>query len=127
MLNAILSVAAGGALGSLARYGTNLGAGKLLGLDFPYGTLIVNIVGSFVIGLLVAIFAHFWQPSESVKLFLVSGFLGGFTTFSSFSLDAVTLLERQDYAAAAFYVMGSVVLSVSALFAAMVLVRGFTT
>jgi CrcB protein len=127
MLNAILSVAAGGALGSLARYGVNISAGKLLGMDFPYGTFIVNVAGSFIIGLLIAIFAHFWQPPESVKLFLVTGFLGGFTTFSSFSLDAVTLLERQDYITAGLYIGGSVLLSICALFAAMALVRGFSS
>jgi fluoride exporter len=124
-MNAILSVAAGGALGSVARYGVNIAAGRLLGPGFPYGTLIVNIVGSFLIGLLVAVFAHLWQTSEAVKLFLVTGILGGFTTFSTFSLDAATLLQRHDYIGAAAYLGASVVLGIGALFAAMIIVRSF--
>lgn len=124
MLSTIVSIAAGGALGALARHGVNVGAAKSFGLDFPYGTMIVNVVGSFVMGIMIAVFAHLWQPPQSVKLFLLTGFLGGFTTFSSFSLDVVTLFERQDTLIAALYLIGSVVLSITALFAALALARG---
>lgn len=122
-LNAILAIALGGACGALARHGVNLGAARFWGLDFPYGTLTVNIAGSFLIGALVSLMAHLWQPSEAVKLFAVTGFLGAFTTFSTFSLDVVTLWERQDYWGAGLYLGGSVVLSIAALLAGMALVR----
>lgn len=127
MIGAIASIAAGGALGSVARYGVNVAAGRALGAGFPYGTMIVNILGAFLIGGLVAAFAHFWQPPENARLFVVTGFLGGFTTFSAFSLDFAALWERHDYLAGALYVGGSVVLSVAALFAAMALVRGLAS
>lgn len=123
MISTIGSIAAGGALGALARHGVNVGAVKMLGLGFPYGTMIVNIVGSMMIGGLITIFAQVWQPPESVKLFLITGFLGGFTTFSAFSLDAISLLERQAYSAAILYIIGSVVLSLLAVFAAMIAMR----
>lgn len=127
MVSAIASIAAGGALGSVARYGVNVAAGKVLGLGFPYGTMIVNIAGSFLIGAIIAVFAHFWQPPENVKLFIVTGFLGGFTTFSTFSLDFSALWERHDYLAGALYIGGSIILSIAALFAAMALVRGLVS
>jgi CrcB protein len=127
MLNAILSIAVGGAAGSVARYGVNVASGKMFGMDFPYGTLIVNVVGSFVIGALIAIFAQIWQPSENIRLFLVTGFLGGFTTFSSFSLDFANLWQRGDYVASAAYLSASIVLSIVALFAAMALVKEFAS
>jgi len=123
MLNASLAIALGGAIGSVLRHGVNVASAKMLGTDFPYGTLTVNLVGSFVMGLLFAVFAHVWQPPQGLRLFLVTGVLGGFTTFSSFSLDAVTLLERQDYLAAGLYILTSVALSLVALFAAMIVVR----
>lgn len=127
MIGAIASIAAGGALGSVARHGVNVAAGKALGLGFPYGTMIVNIGGSFVIGALIAIFAHVWQPTENARLFIVTGFLGGFTTFSTFSLDFAALWERQDYLGGALYLGGSVIVSIAALFAAMALVRGLVS
>lgn len=127
MIGAIASIAAGGALGSVARYGVNVASGKLFGLGFPYGTMIVNIAGSFLIGAIIAAFAHIWQPPENMKLFIVTGFLGGFTTFSTFSLDFAALWERQDYLSGALYLGGSVVLSIAALFAAMALVRGLVS
>ena len=123
----MIAVALGGALGAMGRYGVNLGAVKVLGHGFPYGTLIANVVGSFLMGVLISVMAHSWQAPDSVRLFLVTGFLGAFTTFSTFSLDVVTLWERQDYAQTALYLGGSVVLSIASLMLAMILVRAFVS
>ncbi len=123
MINASLAVALGGAIGAVLRHGVNVGTARWLGTGFPYGTLCVNIAGSFMIGLLIALFAHIWQPPQTVRLFLVTGILGGFTTFSTFSLDTVVLLQRQDYMMAGLYMAVSVVLSVLALFGGLALVR----
>ncbi len=120
---AVLSIAAGGALGAVARHFTNVGAAAVFGAAFPWGTVIVNIAGSFIMGLLVGLFAHMWQAPQALKLFLTVGFLGGFTTFSSFSLDAVTLYERGEALLSAGYIIGSVVLSVAALFGGLWMAR----
>lgn len=126
MINAILAVASGGALGAVMRYGVNVGAVKVLGHGFPYATLIVNITGSFAMGILIALFAKYGHANEAVRLFLVTGFLGAFTTFSTFSLDFVSLLERHAYLHSALYLSGSVILSILGLFLAMALVKGIT-
>ncbi len=120
---AILWVAAGGALGSVARYLAMIAAGQWIGTGFPWGTLFVNIVGSFIMGALAELGALVWQPGQDLKVFLTVGILGGFTTFSTFSLDVAVLVERHDWTIAALYAMASVSLSVAALFAAMALVR----
>lgn len=122
-LTALLWVATGGALGSSARYLSMVLLGQWLGGSFPWGTLFVNIVGSFVMGVLAELGALAWQPSQDVKLFLMTGILGGFTTFSTFSLDVALLVERHDWTVAGLYVTMSVLASVGALFAAMALVR----
>ena len=124
MLNYIL-VALGGAVGSMVRYGTGLAATRLIGPGFPWGTLIVNVAGSFVIGVFVEMIARRFNASEPARLLLVTGFLGGFTTFSSFSLDAASLMERGAPGLAAVYVIGSVVVSLAAVFAGLAAVRGF--
>jgi CrcB protein len=125
-MKTILAIALGGGLGSVLRYGVNAGAVKMFGLNFPWGTLIVNIAGSFLIGLMTAIFAGYWQPSPEMRLFLVTGFLGGFTTFSAFSLDFATLWQAGDFSQALGYMLLSVILSISALFFALYLVRTLT-
>lgn len=122
-LTALLWVATGGALGSVTRYLSMVLLGQWLGSSFPWGTLFVNIVGSFVMGVLAELGALAWQPSQDIKLFLMTGILGGFTTFSTFSLDVALLVERHDWAVAGLYVAVSVLASVGALFAAMALVR----
>lgn len=122
MLNFLL-VALGGAAGSMLRYATGLGATRLFGPGFPWGTLIVNVVGSFVIGVFVETIARRFGASEPVRLLLVTGFLGGFTTFSSFSFDAAALLERGQGGLALAYVAGSVLLSLGAVFAGLLLTR----
>jgi CrcB protein len=119
----IIAVAFGGALGSVTRYLVGIGSGKLLGVDFPWGTLIINVTGSFLIGLFVGMFATRWDLPQAVRVFLTVGICGGYTTFSTFSLDAFYLMERGEAVAAAVYMIGSVVLSVGALIAAMLLVR----
>ncbi len=125
-MKTILAIALGGALGSVLRYGVNVGAVKALGLNFPWGTLIVNVAGSFMIGLMAAVFAGHWQPSPEIRLFLVTGFLGGFTTFSAFSLDFATLWQAGDFPQALGYALVSVILSIGALFFALYLVRTLT-
>jgi len=109
MMNLLL-VAAGGAIGAVARYGVGLGAARWLGLAFPWGTLAVNIVGGLAMGLLAA---RTGPDQEALRLALGVGVLGGFTTFSAFSLETVKLMEHQP-GLAALYVIASVVLSVGA-------------
>jgi CrcB protein len=119
----ILWVAAGGALGSAARYLVNVAAGRLLGPEFPWGTLTVNIAGSFVMGLMIALMAMKMQVSQEVRAFITTGILGGFTTFSAFSLDFAVLVERREAGLAALYVIASVALSLAAIFAGLKLGR----
>nr|WP_245710864.1 fluoride efflux transporter CrcB [Citreimonas salinaria] len=116
-----MQVALGGALGASARYLTGIAALRLLGAGFPWGTLIVNVAGSFAMGALVVVLM---QSDSRLGPFLITGVLGGFTTFSAFSLDAVALFERGQAGLAAGYVAASVVLSLGALFAGLVLFRG---
>ena len=122
-LQLILAVAAGGALGSVARYLAGIGATKLFGLAFPWGTLIINIAGSFLIGAFVEMFALKLDLPQEARVFLTVGICGGFTTFSTFSLDAYVLMERGDWGPAAAYMVASVVLSIAALMGALHLVR----
>jgi len=119
----ILAVAAGGSLGSVARYLVAIGFGKLLGPKFPWGTLVINVTGSLLIGLFVGLFAVRWSLPQAVRIFLVVGICGGYTTFSTFSLDSFYLIERGEVAAAAAYMIASVVLSVGAVIAGIQIVR----
>jgi len=122
-LQLILAVALGGAIGSVARFLVGIGSTKLFGLAFPWGTLIINIVGSFLIGAFAESFALRWDAPQSVRVFLTVGICGGFTTFSTFSLDAYLLMERGELWPAAAYMIGSVVLSIGALLAGLHLMR----
>jgi CrcB protein len=119
----ILAVAIGGAIGSVTRYLVGIGSGKLFGVGFPWGTLIINVTGSFLIGAFVGLFATKWDLPQVARVFLTVGISGGYTTFSTFSLDAWYLIERGQTAASAAYMIGSVVLSVAALVAALHLIR----
>lgn len=121
----VLLVASGGAFGSVCRYLVGVGAGRAFGSDFPFGTMIVNIAGSFVMGLFIELLALKFDGSDSLRLFVAVGILGGFTTLSSFSLDTIVLFERGAVAAAAGYVGGSIILSLAALVAGLHLVRAF--
>lgn len=118
-----LVVAAGGAVGASGRHAVNLVMLRLLGGGFPYGTLTANVVGSFLMGALIESLALRFSAPQEVRLFLATGLLGGFTTFSAFSLDAVNLWERGSQGAAALYVGLSVVVSLAALFAGLSVVR----
>ena len=116
-MTAYLSIALGGALGSMARYATGIYVGRWLGTAFPWGTLFINIIGSFLIGAFAESFALRWDAGPSMRVFLVVGICGGYTTFSTFSLDVVTLINRGALLAAAAYIVASVVLGVAALYA----------
>lgn len=121
-----LYVAIGGALGSVARYALTHWAGERFATGFPLGTLTVNVIGSFLMGVLIGLLARFLPENQSeIRLFVAVGILGGFTTFSAFSLDVVTLLERGETASALLYALVSVTLSVAGLFAGLLLLRAF--
>ena len=122
-LQFILAVAAGGAFGAVGRYLAGIGAGKLFGSEFPWGTLIINVTGSFLIGLFAGLFATRWDLSQPARIFLTVGVCGGYTTFSTFSLDSFYLMERGELFAAGAYVAASVILSIGALIAAIHLGR----
>ena len=119
-------VALGGALGASCRHLANIGALRLFGPSFPVGTLAVNVVGGLLMGLLAGFLAlRYSDGGQGIRLFLGTGILGGFTTFSAFSLDAVLLWERGQPAGALVYILGSVVLSIAALLAGLSLAKGF--
>lgn len=124
MFSTIGMIGIGGALGAITRYGINTGATQLLGQGFPYGTMIVNILGSFLMGILVIKFTQMSNISQDLKLLCTTGFLGAFTTFSAFSLDVITLWERGEMLHALFYVLASVIFSILALAAAFYLMKG---
>lgn len=114
----------GAGIGGMARHGINLAAFRLLGAGgFPAGTLLINVAGSFLMGLVIEIFAQESGLSPSLRLFLTTGILGGFTTFSAFSAETVFLIESGQTGYAALYVLLSVLLSVGALFLALMLMR----
>ncbi len=119
----LLLASAGGALGAGARHLVNLGMGRLLGTAFPWGTLTVNILGSFLMGVLIELLVLRFGGSPAMRTLLGTGFLGGFTTFSAFSLDVFVLLDRKETGLAALYVGGSVVVGFAALYAGIMLVR----
>ena len=112
----------GGGIGAALRHGVNLAAARL-GLAFPIGTLAVNVAGSFLMGVLVAYFALRSGIDQHVRLLLTTGLLGGFTTFSAFSLDAALMWEKGAIGQLALYAGGSVLLSVAGLFAGVATVR----
>lgn len=122
MLYLIVFIGAG--IGGALRHGVNVGAARLFGYGFPFGTLIVNVVGSFAMGVLAGYFAFRPGINQHMRLFLTTGILGGFTTFSAFSLDTALLIERHAFGMAAGYVVGSVAASASALFFGLALFRG---
>jgi fluoride exporter len=124
-MRSFLLVFLGAGIGGSLRHAVNLGCARFCGVAFPWGTLTVNVLGSFIMGALVGWLAfkagEGW--SQPLRLFLATGILGGFTTFSAFSLDAVLIWERGDAGAAAAYVAASVLLSVGGLIAGLALVR----
>lgn len=121
-----LAVAAGGAVGAVARNGVSRAAMHLLGPNFPWGTLTVNILGSFAMGLFIVWLSHREPASPALRAFLTVGLLGAFTTFSTFSLDVVTLYRDRTLMIAGAYILASVILSVGGLFAGLALGRQLT-
>ena len=124
-MNPYLLVAVGGALGSMARYGTGVLVGKAWTAAFPLATMLINIAGSLAMGLFIGWLvrtAPSWQ--EDVRLFVAVGIFGGFTTFSSFSLDTISMLERGEVGPALLYVLASVIIGIGALYGGLVVMRG---
>ena len=123
MINTLI-VILGAGLGGGARHGVNVAVARLLpGLGFPLATLVINVLGSFLMGVLAEGFALRGAASHPARLFLTTGILGGFTTFSTFSLDAISLYERGETAMAALYVLASVATGLVGLLAGLALVR----
>lgn len=122
MLPILLQVALGGAIGASLRYLTNVGAMRVMGAGFPWGTMTVNVVGSFLMGIIVLYLAQ--KGGTRFAPFLMTGLLGGYTTFSAFSLDTLTIFERGQAGLAALYVAASVALSLAAIAVAFFLMRG---
>ncbi len=116
----------GGGLGATLRHLVNVVSGRLFGTAFPYHTFFINITGSIVMGLVAGYFAFRAGAAQPWRLFLMTGILGGYTTFSAFSLDTALLYERGEIGLAAFYVVGSVVFSIAGLFAGLALMRHLT-
>src|SRR5262245_52693813 len=122
---AFLVVFIGGGLGSILRHALNQLSSSFLGPDFPYGTLSVNIIGSLAMGLIAGWFALRGGGGQTLLLFLTTGILGGFTTFSAFSLDAALLWERGQAARALLYALGSVIPAIAAVFFGLVVMRAW--
>jgi fluoride exporter len=120
-----LIVFLGGGLGAALRHGVNLTSAWLLGTAFPYHTMFENVSGSFVMGVLAGYFAFRGSVPQHWQLFLTTGILGGYTTFSAFSLDTALLYERSELGLAAVYVLGSVALSIGGLFAGLAFARHY--
>jgi CrcB protein len=116
----------GGGLGASLRHTVNMACARAFGTSFPWGTFVINITGSIVMGLIAGYLTFKGGASQHWRLFLMTGVLGGYTTFSAFSLDTALLYERGETGLALFYVLGSVVLAVAGLFAGLALVRHLT-
>ena len=121
-----LIVFVGGGIGAALRHGFNLAFARLFGTAFPHATVFENVSGSVVMGVLVAWFAFRGGIPQHGQLFLTTGILGGYTTFSTFSLDVAVLYERGEIGLAALYVLLSVALSIGGLFGGLAFVRGLT-
>ena len=124
---AVIAIFLGAGLGGVIRYGISMAGLRLVGADFPWATFVINVTGSFIMGMVAAWFVLRGADSgpPEWRLFLTTGVLGGYTTFSTFSLDAIYLWERGAHLGAAIYVLGSVGISLAALFAGLALVRTF--
>ncbi|WP_348271077.1 fluoride efflux transporter CrcB [Aureimonas sp. Leaf454] len=123
MMRQLLIVALGGAFGSALRHLVNLGAVRVFGPSFPVGTLAVNVLGSFAMGIVVEVLARRFGGSPELRLLLATGVLGGFTTFSSLTLDVATLSERGDGLLAFLYLAATLLLGLGALFSGLALAR----
>jgi CrcB protein len=121
-----LWIGLGGALGAMLRHFLNIWIARMAGSDFPWHTMVINISGSFVMGLLISLMALRWNVGNDLRAFLTTGILGGYTTFSAFSLDFAVLVERKAFVLAGAYAFGSVVVSLLAIFVGMALTRALT-
>lgn len=120
----LLALAAlGGAIGASGRYLVGIAAFRLFGSGLPWGTLIVNVLGALLMGLLIELLAIKLDGSQELRVFLATGILGGFTTFSAFSLEVALMLERNQWLIAGAYILASVVLTIAALFAGLYIIR----
>jgi fluoride exporter len=119
----VLLVALGGGIGAGLRHLANMGALRLFGPNFPWGTMGINVAGSLAMGIFIELLARRYGGSNELRLFVATGILGGFTTFSAFSLDFAVIVQRGQLGPALFYALASVVLSISALFLGLWLVR----
>jgi CrcB protein len=124
-MTGVLMVFLGGGIGAALRHGVNLLSARWLGTAFPYATLFENVTGSLVMGLIAGYFAFKGDAPQHLRLFLTTGILGGYTTFSAFSLDVALMTERHEIGLAALYVLASVVFSIGGLFAGLALIRHF--
>ncbi|PRD58480.1 fluoride efflux transporter CrcB [Phyllobacterium myrsinacearum] len=122
-MNSILLVASGGAIGSVARYLVGVLMTRIFGVAFPWGTLTVNVAGGLLMGLFIELLARRFNGSTELRLFVAVGIMGGFTTFSSFSLDVALLWNRGEAFFTLIYVLASVILSIGALFFGLWLAR----
>jgi CrcB protein len=126
-MNGLLYVALGGAIGASARHLLSGVSMRVMGTDFPWGTFVANVLGGLLMGMLVGWLAHKGSQLEggahNLRLFFGVGILGGFTTFSAFSLDALLMIEKKSYGLAAGYISASVVLSILALFIGLIIAR----
>jgi CrcB protein len=118
-----LLVFVGGGLGATLRHVINVASARAFGTNFPYGTFIINITGSLVMGLVAGYLAFKGDAAQPWRLFIMTGILGGYTTFSAFSLDTVLLYERGEIGLAIFYILGSVLLAIAGLVAGLTLMR----
>lgn len=123
MMKQLILVATGGAIGASLRYLTGIAALRWFGANFPWGTLMVNVIGSFAMGVLAEFIVRKLGASNELRLLLMTGLLGGYTTFSAFSLDAILLIERGAYSAATGYILANVVGSILALLLGLMLAR----
>lgn len=119
----VFAIALGGAFGAVGRHYVGVMMTMLMGHGFPWGTLAVNVAGSFVMGVLIETMALVWSPTAEMRALLTVGMLGAFTTFSTFSLDVVTLYERGALLLSATYIAASIMFSILALFAGLRLMR----
>lgn len=123
LLKSAIAIAAGGALGALCRFGCSVWLASQLGTRFPYGTLAVNVIGAFAIGFAASIFSMKYDTTHYVALFIITGFLGALTTFSTFSLETLTLMLNQQLIAAALNVFLNCILCLLAVYLGMQLAK----
>jgi CrcB protein len=122
-MSIFIVIAVGGGIGAVGRYLVMESVNAWLGHDFPYSTLIVNVVGSLIMGLLIGAMATSWSPSAELRGFFIIGFLGSFTTFSAFSSDVIFAIQQGEFLSALLYTIVSVIFSVLALFSGMSIIR----